>query len=89
MPVLIVSLKTSPHDGFSRNRVILPSCAVITTPNWSGFFAWDRTIVALAPLDSWKRSAAVRSKSVRTSPLITSIRSPIPYVAFRTLPAVP
>jgi hypothetical protein len=26
MPVLIVSLNTSPHEGFSRKRVILPSC---------------------------------------------------------------
>jgi len=36
MPVLIVSLKTSPQDGFSRNFVIRPSSPVITTPYSSG-----------------------------------------------------
>ena len=29
MPVLIVSEKTSPHDGFSRKRVMRPSSSVI------------------------------------------------------------
>jgi hypothetical protein len=37
MPVLIVSEKTCPHDGFSRKRSILPSSSVTTIPNSSGF----------------------------------------------------
>ena len=37
MPVLIVSLNTWPHVGFSRKRSIVPSSRVITMPNSSGF----------------------------------------------------
>jgi xanthine dehydrogenase molybdopterin-binding subunit B len=37
MPVLIVSEKTWPQDGFSRKRSILPSSSVTTIPNSSGF----------------------------------------------------
>ena len=86
MPVLIVSLKTSPQDGFSRKRVIFPSSSVMTTPNWSGFLAWVRTIVAMAFLSSWNRMAAERSKSVRTSPLMTRMRSFSPCVALPDAP---
>ena len=32
MPVLMVSLKTSPQVGFSRNRVIRPVVSVMTMP---------------------------------------------------------
>ena len=37
MPVLIVSEKTWPQDGFSRKRSIRPSSSVTTIPNSSGF----------------------------------------------------
>ena len=37
MPVLMVSLKTWPQVGFSRNRSIEPSSRVMTIPNSSGF----------------------------------------------------
>ena len=37
MPVLIVSEKTWPHDGFSRKRSTRPSSSVTTMPNSSGF----------------------------------------------------
>src|SRR3954454_23426171 len=37
MPVLIVSLNTWPHVGFSRKRSIEPSSRVMTMPNSSGF----------------------------------------------------
>ena len=37
MFVLIVSEKTSPHVGFSRNRSIVPSSRVMTMPNSTGF----------------------------------------------------
>ena len=36
MPVLIVSEKTWPHEGFSRNRSMRPSSSVTTIPNSSG-----------------------------------------------------
>ena len=37
MPVLIVSEKTWPHEGFSRKRSTRPSSSVTTIPNSSGF----------------------------------------------------
>ena len=46
MPVLIVSLNTWPHVGFSRNRSIVPSSWVMTMPNSSGFSTGVRPIVA-------------------------------------------
>ena len=49
MPVLIVSLNTWPHDGFSRNRSMEPSSRVITIPNSSGFSTRASPIVASAP----------------------------------------
>ncbi len=45
MPVLIVSLKTWPHDGFSRKRSTRPSSSVTTIPNSSGFSTDLRPIV--------------------------------------------
>ena len=36
MPVLTVSEKTSPQDGFSRKRRMRPPSSVMTTPNSSG-----------------------------------------------------
>ena len=47
MPVLIVSLNTWPHVGFSRKRSIEPSSRVITMPNSSGFSTGTRPMVAM------------------------------------------
>src|SRR5581483_1748752 len=49
MPVLIVSLKTCPHDGFSRKRSMRPSSSVTTMPNSSGFSTDFNPIVTDAP----------------------------------------
>ncbi len=45
MPVLIVSEKTWPHDGFSRKRSTRPSSSVTTIPKSSGFGTDFRPIV--------------------------------------------
>ena len=53
MPVLIVSEKTWPQDGFSRKRSTRPSSSVTTIPNSSGFvdrLEPDRHIGALLPV---------------------------------------
>src|SRR5437588_323272 len=47
MPVLMVSLKTSPQLGFSRNWVIWPSSLVIITPYSRGLWTWARVRVAI------------------------------------------
>ena len=49
-PVLIVSEKTWPQDGFSRKRSTRPSSSVTTIPNSSGFSTDLRPIVTAAPL---------------------------------------
>ena len=49
MPVLIVSEKTWPHDGFSRNRSTRPSSSVTTIPNSSGLSTDFSPIVTAAP----------------------------------------
>ena len=89
MPVLMVSLKTCPHPGFSRNRSTLPSSRVITIPNSSGFSTAHSAIVASASFFSWKAITEVRSMSVRTSPEMTRKRSVSCSRALRTEPAVP
>ncbi len=89
MPVLMVSLKTCPQVGFSRNRSIEPSSLVITIPNSSGLSTAFRAKVASAPRRSWKSTTWVRSMSVRTSPEMTRNRSSSSSRAFRTEPAVP
>jgi hypothetical protein len=91
MPVLIVSLNTSPQVGFSRKRSIRPvSSSAMTMPKASGFSTEVSAIVASAPRSSCERTAAPRSKSVSTSPLITMTRSSmISSPALRTAPAVP
>lgn len=91
MPVLIVSLKTSPQLGFSRNLIILPFLSVMTIPKGSGFSTLVRTMVAMAFLFLWNSTALWRSMSVRTSPLITRVVSTSFHVrmAAATLPAVP
>src|ERR1035441_8106016 len=53
MPVLMVSLKTWPQVGFSKNRSIDPSSRVMTIPNSSGFSTALSAIVASAPFDAW------------------------------------
>ncbi len=89
MPVLIVSLKTWPHVGFSKNRSIAPSSSVMTMPNSSGFSTEQSASVARAPFCSWKSTTAERSMSVRTSPEMTRNRSSSSSRALRTEPAVP
>src|ERR1700744_3617865 len=54
MPVLIVSEKTWPHDGFSRKRSTRPSSSVTTIPNSSGLSTDFSPIVTAAPFSLWK-----------------------------------
>ena len=89
MPVLMVSLKTWPHVGFSRKRSMRPSSRVMTMPNSSGFSTWTRPMVAMASCFSWKSTMAPRSMSVSTSPEMTRNRSSSSSMALRTEPAVP
>ncbi len=89
MPVLMVSLKTCPQPGFSRNRSMLPSSRVITIPNSRGFSTAHNAIVASASFFSWNAITDVRSMSVRTSPEMTRKRSVSCSRALRTEPAVP
>ena len=49
MPVLIVSEKTCPQEGFSRKRSTFPSSSVTTIPNSSGLSTDFRPIVTAAP----------------------------------------
>ena len=53
MPVLIVSEKTWPHDGFSRNRSTRPSSSVTTIPNSSGLSTAFSPIVTDACFSLW------------------------------------
>ena len=89
MPVLMVSLKTWPHEGFSRNRSIEPSSLVITMPNSRGLSTRTSPMVAMAFLRSCSSTMADRSMSVRTSPEMTRKRSSSSAMALRTDPAVP
>src|SRR5580704_12856024 len=89
MPVLAWSLNTSPHDGFSRKRLMFPWSSVTTTPYSSGFGTEWSTIVACEPRSVCARITVVRSMSVRASPLITRKVSSRRWAALRTLPAVP
>ena len=72
MPVLIVSEKISPQDGFSRKRVILRVSSTMTTPNSSGLLTRLSVIVANAPLSVCSAASAPRSRSVNASPEITT-----------------
>ncbi len=89
MPVLIVSEKTCPQEGFSRNRSIRPSSSVTTIPNSSGVSTLFRPIVTEAPFSRWKRTSAPRSTSQRASPEMTRKVSSSSSAASRTEPAVP
>ena len=62
MPVLMVSLKTWPHVGFSRKRSIEPSSRVITMPNSSGLSTGVSPIVAIASRSSWKATMLRRGR---------------------------
>ena len=63
MPVLIVSEKTCPHDGFSRKRSIRPSESVTTIPNSSGFSTDFSPIVTEPSYSRWNWISFVRSRS--------------------------
>ena len=90
MPVLIVSEKISPHDGFSRKRVIRRLSSVITTPNSSGLLTRCNAIVAWAPVRACSARNAVRSRSVSASPeMIRNGSSLSASSASFTAPAVP
>ena len=89
MPVLMVSEKTWPHVGFSRNRSTQPSALVMTMPKSTGFSTRRRAMVASAPDDRWALITASRSMSDRTSPEITMNVSSSSAAALRTDPAVP
>ena len=89
MPVLARSLKTSPQEGFSRKRCTAPSSSTTTTPYSRGLATGFNTMVARAARRLWKRTAAVRSMSVRASPLMTRKASFSSASASRTDPAVP
>src|SRR5207244_1344992 len=89
MPVLMVSEKTSPHDGFSRNFVIRPSGWVMTTPYSSGFATRTRVSVTAALRSLWNATTAERSMSVSASPEITRNVSSSAEPICRTDPPVP
>ncbi|GIU89178.1 MAG: hypothetical protein KatS3mg010_0277 [Acidimicrobiia bacterium] len=89
MPVLIVSEKTWPHVGFSRNRSIVPSSRVMTMPNSTGFSTRFRPIETKASASRCAATICERSTSVSTSPEITRNVSSSSCIAFRTEPAVP
>ena len=89
MPVLIVSEKTWPHDGFSRKRSIRLSSSVTTIPNSSGLSTDFSPIVTAAPRSRCAASIAPRSTSHSASPEMTRIGSSRRRVASRTEPAVP
>ena len=89
MPVLMVSLNTWPHVGFSRKRSMEPSSRVMTMPNSSGLSTGVSPIVAMASRSTWKSMICARSMSVMTSPEMTMKRSSRWSAALRTDPAVP
>ena len=89
MPVLIVSVKTWPQDGFSRKRSMRPSSSVTTIPNSSGFGTLLRPIVTSASFSRWKRIRSPRSMSQSASPEMTRNVSPSASSASFTEPAVP
>ena len=89
MPVLIVSEKTWPQDGFSRKRSMRPSSSVTTIPNSSGFSTDLSPIVTAASFSRWNATSAPRSTSQSASPEMTRNVSSSAALACRTEPAVP
>jgi hypothetical protein len=89
MPVLIVSEKTWPQEGFSRKRSTLPSSSVTTIPNSSGLSTDLSPIVTAASFSRWKAMSAPRSMSQSASPEMTRNVSSSRSLARRTEPAVP
>ena len=89
MPVLMVSLKTWPHVGFSRKRSMEPSSLGDHDAELEGVLDRTRPMVAMASFSSWKATISPRSMSVSTSPEMTRNRSSSSSMALRTEPAVP
>ncbi len=89
MPVLIVSEKTWPQEGFSRKRSIRPSSSVTTIPNSSGLSTDLRPIVTAAPFSLWNSTIFERSMSQSASPEMTRKVSSSAGAARPTEPAVP
>jgi hypothetical protein len=89
MPVLIVSEKTWPQDGFSRKRSTRPSSSVTTIPNSSGLSTDLSPIVTAAPFSLWNSTIRPRSMSQSASPEMTRNVSSSAGAARRTEPAVP
>jgi hypothetical protein len=89
MPVLIVSEKTWPHDGFSRKRSMRPSSSVTTIPNSSGLSTDFSPIVTAAPFSLCVCTREPRSMSQSASPEMTRNVSSSASLARRTEPAVP
>ena len=89
VPALIQRVGAFPRVGFSTKATTSPSGRVGTTPNDDGSSTWVSEIVASAPRAAWNSTSARRSSVVSTSPLHTTTRSPIPWVAKRIAPAVP
>ncbi len=89
MPVLIVSEKTCPQDGFSRKRSTRPSSSVTTMPNSSGLSTDFRPIVTAAPRSLWNSISFERSMSQSASPEMTRKVSSSWSAARPTEPAVP
>ena len=90
MPVLIVSEKTWPHDGFSRKRSMRPSSSVTTIPNSSGLST------DLSPIVTARALLLVRPQHRRQVDVAERVagddeeRAPrARRVASRTEPAVP
>ena len=89
MPVLIVSEKTCPQDGFSRKRSTRPSSSVTTMPNSSGLSTDLRPIVTAAPFSLCLATSEPRSTSQSASPEMTRKVYVSRGAARRTEPAVP
>src|SRR4026207_644606 len=68
MPVLIVSEKPGPHEGFSGKRAMRPSSSVTTIPNSSGLSTDFRPIVTAAPRSRCVARIAPRAPPPRAAP---------------------
>jgi len=87
--VFIVSEKTSPHEGFSRNLTIFPSSVVITIPYCKGLLTLVNVIVAIDFFFKWKLIISDKLKSVSISPDITKKSSLRYSFAKAVAPQVP
>ena len=89
MPVLIVSEKTWPQDGFSRKRSTRPSSSVTTIPNSSGFSTDLSPIVTAAPFSRWASTSAGQVDVAERVAGDDEERVVEPPRSARTEPAVP